>query len=109
MAITIDAAGRIGVPHISVVDSWGSLDLQSSAEVNTESGLAGGRFQAVAFCLNIAHPGIYEPGAIPVLAIRVLRAPGKPIDLRVHYRRGPDGTTEFEQPRMIAGPEDKRN
>ena len=109
MAVAIDDADHIGVFHISAADSTEWLDLQRNVDAALTAALASGQFQAVAICLNIAHPGIYEPGAIPVLAIRVVRTAGQPIDVRVHYKLGPDRTVRFEPPTVASRQEDAPN
>ena len=104
LAMTVSATGKMGIFHASGMDVLDGTQRQMAIEAELASGLADGRFQAVANCVNIAYQDTYEAGALPVLAIRVMhRTTAQPLHLRVPYKREPDGTVRFGWGRVVAG------
>lgn len=102
--MAVNAGGEVESLDASVMDSVDWLQRHMDLGRELESGLEAGRFQGVGVCLNIAHQDAYEPGEIPVLALRVLRMPGQPVHIRVHYVRSPDGKVELWPPKVMPGP-----
>ena len=103
VAMTENQTGGIEVFHASVMDSLHWFQSQVDVDAALEAGLAEGQFLAVGNCVNISYQDTRESDDVPVLAIHVLSAPGKPIHVRVYYELRADGTVRFGQPTVVTG------
>jgi hypothetical protein len=112
VAATIKESGEIQAFHVSLMDGASWFRTQLAVGDALAQGLDDDLFVAAGHCMNIALPGVHQPGRVPALAFRIDRKGVPAIHVVVHYElAGDERDVQFGAPRVspaIAGRDDTK-